>query len=82
MEKPEGSYHSSFKFIKLVLHGFSPRGAYYVNGKQVNSKQELCMFLNAENNFVSNGKFATADDYSQVSTIIFDNYATRISVKL
>jgi len=82
MEKPEGTYSSSFKFVKLVLHGFSAQNVYEVNGKNVNAKQELCMFLNAENNFLKDKNGVSSSDYSSVTTLVFDNTGNRISVKL
>lgn len=82
MEKPEGTYSSTFKYIELVLHGFSLRSSYDVNGIQVFSKQEFCKFLNAENNFVSEIAGSPYNDFSRVSTLVMENNDARISVKL
>ncbi|MCW5917702.1 MAG: DUF5110 domain-containing protein, partial [Ferruginibacter sp.] len=82
MEKPEGSYSSHFKFIKLVLHGFGAEDRFSVNDKTVNSKREYCNFLNAENDFISNISGLTSSDFSIVTSLLFENLGSRIVVKL
>ncbi len=82
MEKPEGSYTTHFKFIKLVFHGFGDEDRFSVNGKTVNSKREYCNFLNAENDFISNISGLTSSDFSIVTSLLFENLGSRIVVKL
>jgi len=80
-ERPIGSYASSFKKIKIVLHGFGKKPAYEVNGKSVASVSETCMFLNPNNDFELSGE-ASTDDYSKVISFVIDNLNDQISVKL
>lgn len=80
-EKPEGSYRSQFKAIKLVLHGFAGTSGANVNGKAMQMKSETCMFLNADNDF-GLVPYASGSDYSKVQSLIFGNSNERITVKL
>lgn len=82
MEKPEGTYTSTFKWVKLVLHGFDSGRTYEVNGKKEGAKPERCMFLHAENDFITDKTGIATEDYSQVESLLFENSANRILIKL
>lgn len=49
LEKPEGSFNSRFKEVKLILHGFNNENI-MVDGKKKATREELFNFLHPGNN--------------------------------
>jgi alpha-glucosidase len=45
LAKPEGSFHSHFKHVKLYLHGFEATHSFKINGKSLNSSTEDYQFI-------------------------------------
>lgn len=79
LQKPEGSFHSKFKNILLVLHGFKNEKLITVNGKQVTLQPYINAFLTQVSSFDPLGQSQNADA-SKTSIVVLPNISEQIII--
>ncbi|HEU4551207.1 MAG TPA: TIM-barrel domain-containing protein [Chitinophaga sp.] len=79
--KAGGSLPSKFKYVKLLLHGFSGQPAWKLNGKAIPIQEEACSFLHGISKFDPE-KSAGSVDADKVSTFVIGNEAGEFSIKM
>lgn len=70
LQKPEGSFHSKFKNIMLVLHGFNEVKNITVNGKQVSLQPYVNTFITQVSSFDPIGQLQQADAANTFNAVI------------
>ncbi len=78
-DKASGSFTSSFKFIKLFMHGFGDAGSVKMDGQNAALRNEFVSFLTPISTFDPQGSANKPEGYT-VKSITFTNTGGRVII--